>query len=559
MANSAIEAARRFLAHEGEFRLGELVTESFHPATAALGETAQADLPGAVRLLQSVDRDIPAVADRVLGSAEFAALTGALAATLRGGGRVAVSGCGSTGRLAVLLESAWRAWRRDARAPASLGDRVVSIMTGGDYALIRSVEGFEDYQAVGRRQVREAGLGPGDVLVAVSEGGETSSVIGTVWEAFEAGVQVFFVFNNPAHLLGRLVGRSREVVREPGIVKLDLTTGPMAVCGSTRMQATTIELLIVGAALERALARLVPGERRCAPEAYGRMFGGILAALEADEAVRALADAARLEGETYRAGGLVTYLADAFMADVLTDTTERSPTFTLPPFRQCDDAASPPSWAFLKDPLRPTPEAWRAMLGREPRGLDWGPEVYGALGIPPARRLDGPEIVKFRIGSEDDPERRESPRSALVLVDAADGRPCSARLAERFEELAGGYGRAAALRLGAMPGLAVPLPPSPLRLAAHLALKLSLNTISTVTAAAMGRVRGNAMIYAEATNKKLIDRGTRMVARFTGLSYEQACMELHETLWRQRAERAAGGERRSPVAATIDRLGLRGP
>jgi N-acetylmuramic acid 6-phosphate etherase len=395
-------------------------------------------------------------------------------------------------------------------------------------------------------------------------------VIGTAWEAFEVGARVFFVFNNPADLLVRLVQRSRDVIREPGILKLELTTGPMAVCGSTRMQATTIELLVVGAALERALERVlaksVPADciRRWhaelrEPEAYGRLFRDVLTALERDGAVAALADAARREVETYRAGGLVTYVADAFMADVLTDTTERSPTFTLPPFRKCDDSVSPLSWAFLKDPLRPTPEAWRAMLGREPRGLDWGPEVYRRLGVPSARKLDRGEVLKFRIGNEDDPSRRESPRSVLVLVDAEDGWPGQAeratRLAEAFERMAAGCGTVGALMVGeAAGGIPVAPVPSPLRLSAHLALKLSLNVVSTATMAAMGRVRGNAMIFAEATNKKLIDRGTRMVAGFAGLSYERACVELHRTIWQQRAERAAGGKRRSPVAATIERL-----
>ncbi len=45
---SAAEAARDFLKNEREFRLGELVTESFHPATVKLGETAQVDLSAVV-------------------------------------------------------------------------------------------------------------------------------------------------------------------------------------------------------------------------------------------------------------------------------------------------------------------------------------------------------------------------------------------------------------------------------------------------------------------------------------------------------------------------------
>ncbi|MDO9542019.1 MAG: hypothetical protein Q7J98_06820 [Kiritimatiellia bacterium] len=57
------------------------------------------------------------------------------------------------------------------------------------------------------------------------------------------------------------------------------------------------------------------------------------------------------------------------------------------------------------------------------------------------------------------------------------------------------------------------------------------------------------------TNKKLIDRGTRLVAGLCGLSYEEACYELHKT----RAELSHRKilprmEKRSPVAMTIERL-----
>ena len=41
----------------------------------------------------------------------------------------------------------------------------------------------------------------------------------------------------------------------PGIEKINLTTGPMSITGSTRMQATTSETFVLGAALEAAVER----------------------------------------------------------------------------------------------------------------------------------------------------------------------------------------------------------------------------------------------------------------------------------------------------------------
>jgi len=82
-------------------------------------------------------------------------------------------------------------------------------MTGADRALISSLEGFEDLPLVGRLQFADRGIRRGDVVVCVTEGGETSSVIGTILAALEGekvnGVydpaetrkRLFFVYNNP--------------------------------------------------------------------------------------------------------------------------------------------------------------------------------------------------------------------------------------------------------------------------------------------------------------------------------------------------------------------------
>ena len=79
------------------------------------------------------------------------------------GGKIIFSGCGATGRLSILLESMWRTFFRRLEAfdpnvfrkVARFENTVFSIMTGGDYALIKSVESFEDYPQFGRRQAEE--------------------------------------------------------------------------------------------------------------------------------------------------------------------------------------------------------------------------------------------------------------------------------------------------------------------------------------------------------------------------------------------------------------------
>ncbi|MBQ0149102.1 MAG: N-acetylmuramic acid 6-phosphate etherase [Bacteroidales bacterium] len=61
------------------------------------------------------------------------------------------------------------------------------------------------------------------------------------------------------------------------------------------------------------------------------------------------------------------------------------------------------------------------------------------------------------------------------------------------------------------------------RMKAGTAQKLILNMISTSVMILMGRVKGCRMVDMELTNKKLVDRGTRMVMDETGITdYDQA-------------------------------------
>lgn len=52
--------------------------------------------------------------------------------------------------------------------------------------------------------------------------------------------------------------------------------------------------------------------------------------------------------------------------------------------------------------------------------------------------------------------------------------------------------------------------------------KMILNMISTSVMIKLGRVKGNKLIYMQLTNKKLIDRGTRMLVDELGMCYKQA-------------------------------------
>jgi N-acetylmuramic acid 6-phosphate etherase len=68
------------------------------------------------------------------------------------------------------------------------------------------------------------------------------------------------------------------------------------------------------------------------------------------------------------------------------------------------------------------------------------------------------------------------------------------------------------------------------------AQKLVCNMITTTAMIGIGRVRGNRMVNMQLTNKKLLDRGTKMLVDYFGIEYEQArnILLLHGSVERAR-------------------------
>ncbi|MBQ3389234.1 MAG: hypothetical protein IJG60_08480 [Thermoguttaceae bacterium] len=563
------ERADQFINEEKQFQLGFLITEQSHPKTRGLSDALAEETQRGLEMLYSVDDDIPPVFERVIASEAYAALCASMKRSLLEGGRVIFSGCGATGRLAILLDAANRRFwtglfeREPDLKEACRGwfEATGAVMTGGDYALVKSVESFEDYAAFGYRQMNERNPGPADTVVAISEGGETSSVIGTIHAGLDAGSQVHFLFNNPASLMAERITRSREVIEDPRVNVLDLTTGPMGIAGSTRMQATTAEMLVAGSAFETALygaARekfpaeifqrlgLSPSD----PQETAARFRTLLAQLRTAENLRTASDYIDFEAEIYARGGRVTYFADAAMIDIFTDTTERSPTFKIPPFRANNDDSSPAPWALVKDPLHDSVSAWNSILYHQPNCIAWTPGEYREMGAPEQIAADPPkigvgELYRFQIGNEPDPSRTEvTPNAAVALLlggeAAAHTAPAADSWRQAFDGETSAYQTKAVLAIGPeRPGQAgfgrtfaiqVDLPPTPLDLFGHLAPKLALNNISSATMGKLGRLSSNWMAHVAASNKKLIDRSIRLAAELGGVDYRTAAIEFFRTL-----------------------------
>ncbi len=525
VTESARAKARDFIDNEKQFQLGFLPTEQSNPITATLEEDFRRSTVAGIQCLQRGDRQMPITMRHVFAGRRFAKLVDSMVASVTGPrGRIVFSGCGATGRLSILLESMWRDFfhRRAGeltREELALADRSASIMTGGDFALIRSVEFFEDYAEGGRRQAAALDVGAGDTFVAITEGGETSSVLGTLRYAAEHGATCFLVFNNPADILRSRLDRCREAIDNPKVTVIDLYCGSMSVAGSTRMQATSSEQLLCSCALEAALCRVMPRFAKETASDYTLAFERLLAGLESDAGRKMIADEIEFEKAVYEAGGRITYLADKCMLDLFTDNTERAPTFMIPPLRSSRERDFAQSWAFVKNPLHPTEECWSEMMRRHPRCLEFTADDARSLGMPQGF-IDHPPLIKYSdlitymIGNEPAPERIEGYARAAAVVLNVPG--ADAAFAAAADSLASAWPERRDFTF------AFPIADSPLEIWKHLAVKLAFNCLSTGTMAAMGRIAGNWMSWVSMSNKKLIDRCIRLVSELGHVDYGTA-------------------------------------
>lgn len=462
-SSSSHQSALEFLEVAHLYRLGHLPTEMPHPETRDLSMWARHDPATAVSLLHRVDVD-------ALGALEpraeaIEALGRSLEEVLADGGRVFLCGCGATGRLALTVESLWR-------HRYGADDRVIAFTAGGDVALVHALERFEDRGDWGGDHLRQLGFTEGDVLVACTEGGETPFVLGAVEAAVQASSRrPWLLFCNPESALSPGIERFRRVRENRRVHAMCLDVGPMALAGSTRMQASTVLQLAVGIAL------LHPDEparqilSRYREHVIGTDFTFLGPFIEAESAA-------------YAAGDRVSYRVREFGITVFTDTTERAPTFSLVPFDQLRERRERHSLCYIVlDEAASAKDAWQQLLNRAPKPLEW-PEIDPRTSADYLRGFDF--------------SARALERRRTIIAEAA-----------HLEFSIGGTENAIELRFDR---LERELPAEGLPdLLRHTLLKQALNIHSTLTMGRLGRYEGNLMTWVRPTNGKLVDRSARYV------------------------------------------------
>ena len=571
-----------YVKNKKEFQLHTLLTEQRHPVTWDLSLIAKSDIEKGLNQILKVDSDIIRKFEKISDYPDqLKKPVYAVRRAVQEGGKIFIYGCGSTGRLAKQLESSiwrlfWRTFKQSKnwdnikfKIRGDIEDCLIGEMTGGDRALISSLEGFEDLQLVGELQLREHGIRKDDAVFGITEGGETSSVIGAVKAAADryrsdeifdipsSAQYTFFIFNNPEELV-RPFPRSRDVLDNPGITKLNLTTGPQAVAGSTRMQAATSETYFMGTVIEKALCELLSSHFSGA-ELAGMGFDptrkisqrlldlkDISSVLM--ESSNKIAPLTSLEADTYAKGGFTTYFAKKALAAVFVDCAERSPTFHLFPLDTVKEKQKK-SWIQVWTEGQDHLEAWKNLLGREFRGME--EQFYLSFF---KERIKDPYLKEAALRSlkqagesqkdlydlsfsQANIKRRAPEKGDLgVLVcldDEIDHLTAPDSSFRRFLELLKkGQAKIGMIyvgcdreenifriirKAGLNPEENVIIPirlkesPDPLGLNRQIAVKILLNAHSTAVMAKLGRMVGNTMTNVVPSNLKLIGRATYLI------------------------------------------------
>jgi hypothetical protein len=386
-----------------QYHLHTLETERRHPKTWNLSNRIAQDMEAGLLMLFAVDEDIDSRLNSLGGYSQVLEIAvKAVEDAILNGRKIYLFGCQETGRWAKWMESSiWRPFWKDlrmrkkiwAKVAYNVGDsienRLIGEMPGADRSLISPLEGWNDLMITGRLQLEERGIEPGDVVFCVSASGESPVVIGAIYEALDQWTRrypyesdkiqkkLFFVFNNPEEVLLPF-DRCKAVLEEPGISKICLTTGPQALTGSTRMQASTINAFLISHILQTAIDRSlrpILSKKEMAKLGFKRpvvfadnvgKFADILK--DVKRIIPAIADLTKLAEKTYSSERFITYSAIRGFNTVFNDCAELGATFHVQPL---DTVKTIPrksriqAWA----PVPNLEEAWLAILGRPFRGL----------------------------------------------------------------------------------------------------------------------------------------------------------------------------------------------
>lgn len=457
----------------------DLITEALHPSSVHLSSLAQNNLDAAYHLLMDLDLQ---VIDQLQGiKTELLALRQEVVLALQKKARIILVGCGASGRIAAQCEHDWRVmYPHDANL-------IESVLAGGDVSLIEALESFEDSPHYACLQMQELDLKTDDLVIGLSASGESPFILSAL-EYAENKVKrpPYLICANPLSLL--LQRNPNHLLGKSGFRGLALNAGPMALTGSTRMQATTLMTLALMQVLFSPRLNLISWEK-----CYQNLNRSQLSALTLWEA------------QQYQQGyGVVYEVSPSLAMSVLADMTERAPTFNTPKLLHVLHPGILWQGIILKG-THTAKQAWEVLLQRRPRCLNEKTLPKTTLSY-----LEG-----FDLSEQGLRQYKRSAR-ALKMLRITWNEDVLAFYFDEQEILLDVKG------LGAIE--------------IQLLLRLILVNHSTLVMGRLGYYHGNLMTSVRPANFKLIDRAIRFILYLAqneagqSLTYEDVAHALFEAL-----------------------------
>ncbi len=248
-------------------------TEKRNPNSASIDTLSTQDI---VDLIGAEDTIVPqAVATQ---REPIAAAVDMIVDRFRSGGRLFYVGAGTSGRLGVLDAS---------ECPPTFGvepSLVQGIIAGGRRALVRSIEGAEDYPEDGAAAIDAKRVKSTDTVVGLAACGMTPFVHGALQRAKQIGAGTVFVTCAP-----------EAIESIPAEIIINPVVGPEVITGSTRMKAGTATKLVLNTLTTTAMIKL------------GKVYGNLMVDLKAvneklrDRSIRIVMDVTDLSRQRAKA------------------------------------------------------------------------------------------------------------------------------------------------------------------------------------------------------------------------------------------------------------------
>lgn len=227
--------------------LGKLETEQFNQNTRELDNLSTKDL------VQTLHQENYSVAKSVEAALpEIAAVVDHLVVRFNKGGRLFYMGAGTSGRLGVLDAS---------ECPPTFGvpqGLIQGIIAGGQKALTTSVEGLEDKEEEGKKDLESVGISNNDTVIGIASSGRTPYVAGGLKFAQSVGA-----------LSVAMVNVNDSVIEKNADIVVRAITGAEPISGSTRLKAGTAQKLMLNLITNSIMVKL------------GKVYGNLMVDLKA--------------------------------------------------------------------------------------------------------------------------------------------------------------------------------------------------------------------------------------------------------------------------------------